>query len=80
MEVSSVQSRRLEVYGTTGSAILEPFEPPALRLCLDRDRDGYRKGWQTVPVPHERRYYPGLDSLLAAIHGDAPPERSLDHE
>ena len=80
MEVSSVQSRRLEVYGTRGSAILEPFEPPALRLCLDRDRDGYVKGWQTVPIPHERRYYAGLDSLLAAIRGAAPPERSLDHE
>ena len=80
MEVSSVESRRLEVYGTRGSAILEPFEPPALRLCLDRDRDGHAKGWQTVPVPDRRRYYPGLDSLLAAIRGESPPERSLDHE
>ena len=80
MEVSSVQSRRLEVYGTRGSVILEPFEPPALRLCLDRDRDGYRKGWQTVPVQDRRRYYDGLDSLLAAIRGEAPPERSLAHE
>lgn len=69
------------VRGTpTGSAVLEPFEPPALRLCLDRDRGGYRRGWQTVPVPHERRYYAGLDSRLAAIRGAAPPERSLDHE
>ena len=33
-----------------------------------------------VPVPHERRYSAGLDSLLAAIRGDAPPERSLDHQ
>ena len=80
LEVSSVESRRLEVYGTRGSAILEPFEPPALRLCLDRARDGYAKGWQTVPIPHRRRYYAGLDSLLAAIRGDSPPERSLDHE
>ena len=80
MEVASVESRRLEVYGTRGSVILEPFEPPALRLCLDGDRDGYRKGWQTVPVPHQRRYYPGLDSLLAAIRGERPPERTLDHE
>ena len=30
--------------------------------------------------PDRRRYYPGLDSLLAAIRGEAPPERSLDHE
>ena len=37
------KSRRLEVYGTRGSAILEPLEPPALRLCLDEARDGIRE-------------------------------------
>ena len=53
-EVSSGESRRLEVYGTRGSAILEPLEPPTLRLCLDEDRDGYVKGWQHVPVENGR--------------------------
>ena len=41
-EVDSTASRRLEVYGTRGSAILEPLEPPGLRLCLDAERDGHR--------------------------------------
>ena len=45
MEVLSVQSRRLEVYGTRGSAILEPFEPPAQR---------------PVPGPRPRRLRQGL--------------------
>ena len=53
---------------------------PPSGQCLDRDRDGRAKGWQTVPITHRRRYYAGLDSLLAAIRGDAPLERSLDHE
>ncbi len=79
-EVSSGESRRLEVYGTRGSAILEPLEPPALRLCLDEDRDGYVKGWQDVPVEKRPRYVESLRALVADIRGEKTPDRSLDHE
>ncbi|MSQ34299.1 MAG: Gfo/Idh/MocA family oxidoreductase, partial [Dehalococcoidia bacterium] len=38
-------ARRFEVYGTRGSAIMEPFEPAGtLRLCLDEARGGYGAG------------------------------------
>ena len=87
MELDSWESRRFEVYGTRGSVILEPFETrrgssvrPEIRLCLDKDRDGYAKGWQTVPVPPARRYFPGLAALLATIRGEQPPDRTLEHE
>ena len=80
LEVSSSASRRLEVYGTRGSAILEPLEPPALRLCLDEDRDGYRKGWQSVPVEKRPRYVESLRAFAADIRGEKSPDRSLDHE
>ena len=87
MELDSWESRRFEVYGTRGSVILEPFETrrgssvrPEIRLCLDEDRDGYAKGWQTVPVPPARRYFPGLESLLATIRGEKPADRTLEHE
>ena len=80
LEVSSGQSRRLEVYGTRGSAILEPLEPPALRLCLDENRDGYMKGWQTVPVENRPRYVESLRAFVADILGEKTPDRSLDHE
>ena len=79
-EVSHGESRRLEVYGTRGSAILEPLEPPALRLCLDEDRDGYAKGWQRVEVEKRPRYVEGLRALVADIRGEKSPDRSLDHE
>ena len=79
-EVSSGASRRLEVYGTRGSAILEPLEPPALRLCLDEDRDGYVKGWQQVEVENRPRYVESLRALVADIRGEKSPDRSLDHE
>ncbi|NKB69468.1 MAG: hypothetical protein GKR89_20545 [Candidatus Latescibacteria bacterium] len=79
-EVSSGASRRLEVYGSRGSAILEPLEPPSLRLCLDEARDGYAKGWQQVPVENRPRYVESLRALVADIRGDKQPDRSLDHE
>ena len=79
-EVSSGESRRLEVYGTRGSAILEPLEPPSLRVCLDEDRDGYVKGWQDVPVEKRPRYVESLRALVADIRGEKTPDRTLDHE
>jgi predicted dehydrogenase len=80
MEQEPFAVRRLEVYGTRGSAILEPLEPPQLRLCLDEARDGYAKGWQPVPVEDRPRYVACLDAFLADIRGEKTPDRSLDHE
>lgn len=80
LEIDSGKSRRLEVYGTRGSAILEPLEPPALRLCLDEDRDGFTKGWQTVSVESKPRYVESLQAFIADIRGEKTPDRSLDHE
>ena len=80
LEVSSGESRRFEVYGTRGSAVLEPLEPPVLRLCLDQDRDGYVAGWQTVSVENRPRYVESLRAFVADIRGEKTPERSLEHE
>ncbi len=80
LEIDSGKARRLEVYGTRGSAILEPLEPPSLRLCLDSDRDGYVKGWQTVPVEPRPRYVDSLRAFVADIRGEKSPDRSLEHE
>lgn len=80
LEIDSGKSRRLEVYGTRGSAILEPLEPPALRLCLDTERDGFVKGWQPVPVEPRPRYVDSLRAFVADIRGEKSPDRSLEHE
>ena len=84
MEVNPT-TRRFEVYGTRGSAIvLEPFEPgDRIRLCLDEARGGYVKGEQIVevePTPRTVSFPRELESFLATIRGGRPPERSLDHE
>lgn len=78
-------ARRFEVYGTKGSAIiLEPFEPAhAVRLCLDEDRGGYRKGEQVLEVESCDRqtcYDHELAAFLATIAGDQEPDRPREHE
>ena len=80
LEVSSGLSRRIEVYGTKGSIIMEPLEPPRLRLCLDADRSGYKKGWQIIEVKTHPRYVGSLQAFVADIRGQKEPDRSLDHE
>jgi predicted dehydrogenase len=77
-------ARRFEVYGTRGSAILEPFEPAGpIRLCLDRAAGDFAPGEQRVAVPVQTRqalYECELEAFVATLHGQRPPDRSLDHE
>ena len=81
MEVSAFPARRFEVYGTLGSVIIEPLEPPAVRLCLSEARGDYVKGWQTVDVGKPGgRYEGGLAALVADIKGEKSPDRSLRHD
>lgn len=77
--------RRVEVHGTEGTAIiLEPFEPGGtIRLVLAEEKDGYAKGEQIVTLDGPDRqtlYDRELVAFLNALRGDAPPDRSLDHE
>lgn len=81
MEVSAFPVRRFEVYGTRGSVILEPLEPPSVRLCLSEASGDYVEGWQTVDVGEPGgRYDDELVALVADIKGEKSPNRSLYHE
>ena len=74
-------ARRFEVYGTAGSAIMEPFEPPGpIRLCLNEERGGFPAGVSTVEVEDRPRYVDNLASFVKALRGEKAPDRSLDHE
>ena len=74
-------ARRFEVYGTVGSAIMEPFEPPGpIRLCLNEERGGFPAGVSMVEVEDRPRYVDNLASFVKALRGEKAPDRSLDHE
>ena len=77
-------ARRFEVYGSQGSAIMEPLEPArSIRLCLDSSAGAYSDGAQIVtiePQPRQRLYDLELESFLDLIAGKTPPDRPLEHE
>lgn len=77
-------ARRFEVYGSRGSAILEPFEPAGpIRLCLVEAAGGWAAGAQSVPVRAQTRqelYELELKAFVATLRGQQPPDRTPDHE
>ena len=77
-------ARRFEIYGSRGSAIMDPMEPSdQIRLCLDEGRDGCYAGEQVVPVPAPSRmelYERELVAFLAVLRGEQPPDRPPEHD
>lgn len=74
-------ARRYEVYGTLGSAIMEPFEPAeSIRLCLEQPQGNYPAGISIVTIKPQPRYVGGITSFLGDIRGEKSPDRSPDHE
>jgi len=71
-------ARRFEVYGTLGSAILEPFDP-ALTLRLARDA-GPAEVVPLEPVDRQELYNRELVAFLGVLRGERPPDRPLEHE
>ena len=80
MHVESGLTRRIELYGTGGTAIHTPTGSNNLTLSLQRPFEHYEAGWRelTVPTP------PGPPSLLtelaACISGAKAPDYTLDHD
>lgn len=77
-------ARRFEVYGTLGSAILEPFDPcQTIRLCIDQPGHGFATGEHLIHPPIVNRqdmYDRELVAFLATINGDRAPDRPAEHE
>jgi predicted dehydrogenase len=66
-------ARRFEVYGTQGSAILEPFDPVrTLRVNGEVH--------QLEPVERQTLYDLELQAFLETVDGKHPPQRSAEHE
>lgn len=80
MEVGAGQRRQFAVCGTEGTVILQPFEPPAVRLCLRQPKAGYEAGWQTLPVENIPRYVRDFEEFAACIRGERQPSYGCDHD
>jgi predicted dehydrogenase len=75
MEVAPT-ARRFEVYGTRGSAILEPFDAPrAVRLTLEDERV-----LEIPKIPRQELYERELQAFVRVLRQQAPAHRSIAHE
>jgi predicted dehydrogenase len=77
-------ARRFEVYGTRGSAIVEPFDPSrTIRLALDAPAGDYPAGEQVFelpPVSRQEFYERELTAFVGVLRGERAPDRSVEHE
>jgi predicted dehydrogenase len=80
MEVAAQKRRCWEVCGTEGTVIIQPLEPPEIRLCLNSPWGGCEAGWQTVEVEHIPRYVGDMSELAACIRGEQEPSYSPAHD
>jgi predicted dehydrogenase len=72
--------RSFEVFGTNGSAILKPIEPPTLQIDFTKAAGPYKEGTQTVPLPKYERYVGDFVELAAAVRSGKPLSVTLDEE
>ena len=74
-------ARRFEVYGTEGSAIMEPFEPAeTIRLCLNNSFEDYKEGVNIVKIKDVPRYDRPFEIFINRVINKTIPIRSMGHE
>ena len=72
--------RSFEIYGANGSAIVNPIEPPALKIDLAKAAGPFTKGTQTIPQAPYRRFVADFADLAAAIRTPHTLSIPLDQE
>jgi len=70
-------ARRFEVYGTRGSAILEPFDPVRTLRVARYEKEEIIT---LEPVERQELYERELAAFVGVLRGEQPPDRSMEHE
>jgi predicted dehydrogenase len=79
MQGAATPARAFEVIGTDGSAVLQPIEPPELKLDLTRAAGPYKHGLQSIPLTY-RRYEADFVELAAAVREERKLGVTLEQE
>lgn len=80
MESGALQNRSFEVYGSQGTAIIQPLEPPEVLVHLDEPWGEFRAGWQTAEIDRPPRHVRDLAEFAACIRGEKTPDYSREHD
>jgi predicted dehydrogenase len=86
-EVEGFQRRHFTVCGDQGTIVIQPLETGGnlangvLRLALLEDRGGYKKGYQTVPMPTPKsRYIDQWREFAQILRGEIVNPYSYEHD
>jgi predicted dehydrogenase len=80
MHIESGKTRRIEVYGTKGTAIHTPIGSDNLSLSLETAVEGYAAGSQDVTITRSSSSPSLLRELAACIRGEKQPDYTLAHD
>lgn len=80
LEPAAFPTRRFKIAGPKGKIILEPIEPPKIRMYLSEAAGGYEKGWSDIELPDLPRHARDLADLAACVKGSAEFAYSKDHD
>lgn len=80
MESGALQNRSFEVYGTTGTVVIQPLEPPEAMLHLDQPWEQFRQGWQSAPISAVPRHIRDLREFADCIRGRKEPDFPPGHD
>jgi len=80
MEIGAFAHRRVEVYGTQGTAVLQPFGATTVTLTLASDQPPYREGEQEVDGGSWGSFEGDIKEFVACIRGEKEPDYSAEHD
>ena len=80
MHIESGKTRRIEVYGTKGTAIHTPIGSDNLTLFLEEAVEGYAAGAQDVTITRSSTSGSLLRELAACIRGEKQQDYTLAHD
>lgn len=80
MEIEPFVHRRLEIFGTAGTAIVQPIGGESLHLTLESDHLPYRLGPQDVPLGSWPMFAGDIQEFAACIRGRKGPDYGMAHD
>ena len=80
MHIDSRYTRRIEVYGTKGTAIHTPIGSNNLSLCLEEEAEGYKASSQDLEINAPDDFPTLLRELAACVRGEKTPDYPLAHD
>ncbi len=80
MEVEGFSRRHFVACGTKGTFHIQPLDNPSVTISLDQNREGYRKGVQTVRFPRYQRYVGDAAEMARIIRGEQPNDDRYEHD